>query len=216
VYSNGVRVNGGPLVVESSGGDIIAALRIVPNTYNGNYSEIMGLPQSQVGTTYLFPWYNNNMPPLYTQLRIGNPNMGGSSASVRLYIGNGEKTSGCTSVPPKSYPYSLAPGTAVRVTCPGVNDGPVKVTSTNTVNIVASERVAYLIDNIGIYFSEIMGLPQGRAGKTYLFPWYNNVDFDTQLRFGNVTDPSTGPVATVHVYIGGSQAMYPLWPRSAW
>ncbi len=131
-------VNGGPAVVQSTGGNIVAALRVIPNVYNGSFSEIMGLPQSQVGTTYLFPWYNN--ASLNTQLRIGN--VSGSTASVRLYIGVNEMTSGCTTIPSKLYPYTLAAGTAVRVSCPGVNRGPVRVVGTG--NIVASERVAYL------------------------------------------------------------------------
>jgi hypothetical protein len=188
-------VNGGPAVVQSTGGNIVAALRVIPNVYNGSFSEIMGLPQSQVGTTYLFPWYN--YASLNTQLRIGN--VSGSTASVRLYIGVNEMTSGCTTIPSKLYPYTLAAGTAVRVSCPGVNSGPVRVVGTG--NIVASERVAYLIGNIGTYFSELMGLPEGQLTRTYHLPWYNNLELDTQLRIGNVS----GSPATVHVYIAGQE-----------
>ena len=47
-------------------------------------------------------------------------------------------------------------------------------------------------------FSEMMGLPNSQLDTTYWLPWYNNVDLDTQLRFGNVS----GSTATVHVYIG--------------
>jgi hypothetical protein len=186
-------VNGGPAVVQSTGGNIVAALRVIPNVYNGSFSEIMGLPQSQVGTSYVFPWYNN--ASLNTQLRIGN--VSSTAVTVRLYFGGVEKTTGCTTVPPKSYPYTLLPGTAVRVRCAGVNSGPVRIAANG--NIVASERVAYLIGNTGTYFSELMGLPEGQLSKTYYLPWYNNLELDTQLRIGNVS----GSPTTVHVYMGG-------------
>src|SRR6185503_17906417 len=83
---NGVGMNGGPAVVQSTGGNIVAALRVIPNVYNGSFSEIMGLPQSQVGTSYVFPWYNN--ASLNTQLRIGN--VSSTAVTVRLYFGGVE------------------------------------------------------------------------------------------------------------------------------
>ena len=47
----------------------------------------------------------------------------------------------------------------------------------------------------------MMGLPDSQLNTTYWMPWYNNVDLDTQMRFGNV---SNSP-ATVHVFIGGQE-----------
>jgi hypothetical protein len=47
----------------------------------------------------------------------------------------------------------------------------------------------------------MMALPDGQLNSIYWLPWYNNVDLDTQLRFGNV---SSNP-ATVHVFIGGTE-----------
>ena len=46
-----------------------------------------------------------------------------------------------------------------------------------------------------------MALPNRQLDNTYWLPWYNNVDLDTQLRFGNVS----GTPATVHVWIGGQE-----------
>src|SRR4029079_16486380 len=80
-----------------------------------------------------------------------------------------------------------------------VNDGPVKIMSDQ--NIVAAERVIYKVNNIQTSFTEMMALPDGQLNTTYWLPWYNNVDLDTQLRFGNVS----GSTAHVHVYIGGSE-----------
>jgi hypothetical protein len=32
-------------------------------------------------------------------------------------------------------------------------------------------------------FSEMLGLPNEQLTTAYLFPWYNNVELNTQLRF---------------------------------
>jgi hypothetical protein len=52
------------------------------------------------------------------------------------------------------------------------------------VPIIASERVAYFDGSAWTSFAEMMGFPQSQLTTTFVFPWYNNVDIDTQLRFG--------------------------------
>jgi hypothetical protein len=64
----------------------------------------------------------------------------------------------------------------------GVNNGPVKIESTQ--NIVAAERVIYKVNGVNTSFSEMMGLSNSVLNARYWLPWYNNVDLDTQLRFG--------------------------------
>jgi hypothetical protein len=78
-----------------------------------------------------------------------------------------------------------------------VNDGPVQIVSTQ--NIVAAERVIYMVNGTPVSFSEMMALPNSQLDTVYWLPWYNNVDLDTQLRLGN----AGGSTATVHVTIGG-------------
>jgi Zn-dependent metalloprotease len=189
-------VNNGPVKIESNV-DIVAAERVIykVNGTNTSFTELMALPDSQLNTTYWLPWYNN--VDLDTQLRFGN--VSGSTATVRVYIGGAEMTSGCTSSPSLAYPYVLADGASLRVSCAGVNNGPVKIESTG--NIVAAERVIYKVNGTHTSFSELMALPTGQLDTTYWLPWYNNVDLDTQLRFGNVS----GSTATVRVYIGGAE-----------
>ncbi|MEO7839261.1 MAG: hypothetical protein ABIU06_07915 [Anaerolineales bacterium] len=58
------------------------------------------------------------------------------------------------------------------------------IQSSGNVPIIASERVAHFDGSTWTSFAEMMGLPQSQLTNTYLFPWYNNVDIDTQLRFG--------------------------------
>ena len=53
--------------------NIVAAERVIYNV-NGmptSFSEMMGLPNSQLDTTYWLPWYNNI--DLDTQLRFAVP-----------------------------------------------------------------------------------------------------------------------------------------------
>jgi uncharacterized protein YcfL len=56
-------------------------------------------------------------------------------------------------------------------------------------------------------FSEALGLPANQVTTTYWFPWYNNLDLNTQIRFANL---SSSP-STVTFTIGGvPQAPFPL------
>ena len=63
-----------------------------------------------------------------------------------------------------------------------INGGPVKIVS--NVPIVAAERVIYKVNGSNTSFSEMMALPNSSLDVAYWFPWYNNVDLTTQLRFG--------------------------------
>jgi hypothetical protein len=79
-------------------------------------------------------------------------------------------------------PIYLAAGESTRVSYP-LSNGPVKVQSVGG-NIVASARVAYNDGTAWTSFSEMMGLPNTLLTDTYYFPWYNNLDLNTQVRFG--------------------------------
>ena len=180
--------NDGPVVLQSSGPPIIASLRVVPKSNNGSFSEIMGLPQNQVSPSYFFPWYNN--VGLNTQLRVAN--IGAANTTVTVTIG-GVVRGSC----------NLAPNTSCRVGFASVNTGPVQVTSSGGVPIVASMRILFPKSGVAPFtgFSEVMGLPQSQLGATYHFPWHNNANLDTQLRVANL---SAMP-ASVQVFIGGQE-----------
>src|SRR5689334_20135470 len=152
---------------------------------------MMALPNSQLNTTYWLPWYNN--VDLDTQLRFGN--VSSTVATVHIYIGTDEMTGS---------PFILQPGESARQSFAGINNGPVKIQSDPGVPIVAAERVIYkAVGGIQTSFTEMMALPDSQLNTTYWLPWYNNVDLDTQLRFGNVS----GSTARVHVYISGVQML---------
>jgi hypothetical protein len=164
-------VNGGPVKIQSNQ-NIVASERVIykVNNVNTSYSEMMALPNTQLGATSWLPWYNN--VGLNTQLRIAN--VGDTDGTVHVLIGGKERAGS---------PFPLAKGASAIKSFPGLNSGPVQVTS--DVDIVVAERVIYKgAGNIPASFSEMMGLPAGQLDTTYWFPLYNNVDLSTQLRFG--------------------------------
>jgi mannan endo-1,4-beta-mannosidase len=88
---------------------------------------------------------------------------------------------------------------STRRSLAGINNGPVKITSTALNPMIAAERVIYKVNGVNTSFMEMTGLPNSQLDTTYWLPWYNNVDLDTQLRIANVT----ASPATVTVTIGG-------------
>ncbi len=180
-------VNNGPVKIMNLGSSLLMASERVIYRVNGvntSFSEIMAMPENQLDVSYWMPWYNN--VDLDTQLRIAN--VSSSTAAVHVYIGGAEM---------QGSPFNLAAGASVRKSYAGVNNGPVRIASSQS--IVAAERVIYKVNGVNTSFTEMMGLPAAKLDTTYWLPWYNNVDLDTQLRIANIT----GTPATVHVYIGG-------------
>jgi hypothetical protein len=165
--------NAGPVKILSDHGvPIVVAERVIYKAAGGvntSFSEMMALPDSQLDTIFRLPWYNNI--DLDTQLRFANTT--NTPATVHVFIGEQEM--------PGS-PFTLAAGESTRKSFPGISNGPVKIES--DVEIIVAERVIYKVGGVNTSFSELMGLPNALLDATFWFPWYNNVDLDTQLRFG--------------------------------
>ena len=179
-------VNTGPVEIRNL--DSLASLaagRMIytVNNVNTSFTEIMGLPNSQVDRVYWLPWYNSKT--LDTQLRIAN--VSGATASVRVFIGTKEMGGS---------PFSIPAHTTLRKVFPDIDKGPVKIQSDQ--DIVTSERLIYSVNGANTSFSEMLALPEGQLSGTYWLPWYDNVNFNTQLRFGN----ASGATASVSVFIG--------------
>jgi hypothetical protein len=90
--------------------------------------------------------------------------------------------------------YGLSSVASTRQTFAGTNNGPVHLVSTSNSPLIASQRVIYG----GWSYSEMMGLPIEQLSREYLFPYYNNVAMDSQLRVSNVGGADT----TIKVYLG--------------
>src|SRR6185503_16388827 len=192
-------VNNGPVKVQSMNGiPIVASERVAYSPDGGttwtSHAELMGLPSNQLTSSYTFPWYNNL--DLNSQLRFGN--VGTANTTVTVTIGGMFKGN-----------YTLIPNESKRVSYAGLDQGPVKITSSGNVPIIASMRVAYFNGSAWTSFSEIMGLPSGQLTNSYVFPWYNNLDLNSQLRFGNVGTANTTVTVTIGGVVRGSYNLAP-------
>jgi M6 family metalloprotease-like protein len=117
-------------------------------------------------------------------------NAGSGCADITARIGNANQGR-----------FGLEAGASTRTSFGGIDAGPVTLTSTNGVPLIAAERLIYRVDSVATSFTEMMGLPNSELDNVYYLPWYNNVGLDTQLRFANVSNST----ASVHVYIGGDE-----------
>jgi hypothetical protein len=72
VRLNFAGVNNGPVQLVSDQDIVVAEREIYKvNGVDTSFTELMGLPNSQLDTTYWLPWYNNT--GLDTQLRFATP-----------------------------------------------------------------------------------------------------------------------------------------------
>jgi hypothetical protein len=107
--------------------------------------------------------------------------------------------------------YVIPSGESTRESY-AVNNGPVRITSTNNVSLIAAMRAIWQEPGQRTSYSELMGLPKEQLSSEYWFPWYNNLAvnaMDQQFRFGNADSTPT----TVEVYVGSTLlGSYPLDP----
>jgi glucose/arabinose dehydrogenase len=167
-------VNGGPVRVVSTSGTpvpIVASLRLLYN--NKTFSELMGVPTSQLSNDYWLPYYAN-ISGTDTQIRFTNTHAT-LSTTVNIYLGNN---------PSPVYTKTLLPKTADRINLPsGTTGGPVHIVGTGGVNILAGMRVIYGGNSS---FDELSAYPDALLSAEYWFPFYNhnNVNLDTEARIG--------------------------------
>jgi hypothetical protein len=194
---NFTDIDKGPVKVESNQ-NIVVTERVIYKVSGkaASYSEMLAIPANQVDKIFWLPWYNSKV--LDTQLRIAN--VSPSPASVHVWIGGAEMTGS---------PFSVPVNGTRRLSFPSLDAGPVKIES--DVDIVASERVVYKVQNVPVSFSETMALPNKLVDPVYWLPWYNSKTMDTQVRITNVSTMD----ATVHVRVGGVDVLGSPFPLVA-
>jgi hypothetical protein len=106
--------------------------------------------------------------------------------------------------------YGLQDSTATRGSFTNVDNGPAKISSTNGLPILSSERFIYSFQSSKSY-AEMMGYPDDQLATDYWFTWYNNVSYSTQLRVSNMGSNS----AEVKVYAGSSTTPIDTFTLSA-
>jgi hypothetical protein len=179
--------SGGPVFVDSTNGTpVVSSLRLLYN--NKTFSELVGVPTSQLSNDYWLPYYAN-IPGTDTQIRFTNTDPLLSS-TVNVYLGDNT-----TPV----YTNVLAASSADRFNLPsGTTGGPVHIVGTSGVNILAGMRVIYGGNKS---FDELMAYPTALLDTEYWFPFYNhnNVNLDTEIRIANTSSTDSAPV---EIYIG--------------
>lgn len=198
--SQGIRqsyfLDNGPVKITSpKNTPIIAAIRAIwqESGQRTSYSELMGLPEEQLSGEYWFPWYNNASPTIMDQgFRIAN--VDSTDVTIKVVVGTTELDS-----------FTLNAGASIRKSYPGVDNGPVRIYSTdNTRKIIAAMRVIWQESGQRTSYSEMMGLPVEQLSGEYWFPWYNNLStnsMDQGFRIANVDIADT----TVKVMIGNTE-----------
>jgi hypothetical protein len=157
-------INGGPVrVVSTNGVDIFTSER---TKFGSTFNEVLGYPGDQVHTEFWFTSYDDT--GMITYLVIGNPHPT-DTALVDVYIGGVKKNLA---------PYQIAPGQRLFQRY-GINSGPVRVVSTNGVDVFASERSKYLNS-----FNEILGIADSQLATDYWFTSYDDVGMTTFLVIG--------------------------------
>ena len=198
--ANYAGLDSGPVVVSSSGGvKIIAAMRDAWTPPGGSgiisFVQTMGLPAGQLSDRYYFPAYNN--VTLNEQLRFGN--VGLAETTVTVTIGGVVRGT-----------YLLHPSEQKRVNYAGLDSGPVIVSSSGGVKIIAAIRDAWAPPSRSITsFSQLMGLPASALSTKYYFPAYNNLTLNEQLRFGNVGLADTTVTVTIGGVVRGTYLLHP-------
>jgi bacillolysin len=176
-------VDSGPVKVASTNGiDILAAMRVIWKEpgYRSSYSEMMGLPKEQLSTEYWFPWYNNATSSMDQSFRIAN--MEATSATIEVLVGTTLLDS-----------FTLGVDQSVRKSYAGIDNGPIRIRSTNSKKIIAAMRVIWKEPGYRSSYSELMGLPKEQLSTEYWFPWYNSTataSMDQGFRIANVGSTS--------------------------
>ena len=88
----------------------------------------MGLPKEQLSSEYWFPWYNNATPAMDQSFRIAN--MDTTSETIEVLVGTTLLDS-----------FTLGVDQSIRISYVGIDNGPIRIRSTNSKKIIAAMRV---------------------------------------------------------------------------
>jgi hypothetical protein len=195
-----VGKQGGPVRVVSTNGVPIFASEREFTFPNNSFNESLGYPANQFTTEYWFPWYDSKV--MTNHILVGNTSST-QSAAVSIYIAGALKGN-----------YSIPAKTTATFQYPNLQTGPVRVVSTNGVNIVTSQKT---VSGTQKSYNEVMGYPFNQYTTEYWFPWYDhgypNVFGSNMRTWILVGNPSSSQTAHVQIYIDGvlqsTMAPYP-------
>ena len=119
---------GGPVTV-SSDNPVIGSQRV---KYYSSFNEVAAVPSTAAALTQVFPYYDDISAGVNgDNIHVVNPNA--TQADFTIALGGSCGTGS----------FSLAAHTENYYSCPTGQGGPVTITSTNAVPIIASQRVKF-------------------------------------------------------------------------
>ncbi|MHB8792399.1 MAG: glucosaminidase domain-containing protein [Thermoleophilia bacterium] len=132
----------------------------------GSFNEVAGVPETELATSYTFPWYDS----LAAHGMGGNwilvGNQGSGVARVQIWIGD-------VLVHDPAHPgtpyFDIPEGGRITPSFANTMGGPVRVVSTTGQPLIASQRVLYRDS-----FTEVPGMPVHRLSDSYEFTWYDS------------------------------------------
>ena len=186
-----IGTKGGPVHVVSTNGVIIFTSERVFTYPNNSFNEILGLPANQLTSEYWFPYYDSTS--MSNSIQVSNTS-NTLAASVDIYVGATKKST--DSIPAHS---------SITRSYPNLVGGPVRVVSTNGVQVVTSQTTTSGPNNA---FNEVMGYPFNQFTTDYWFPIYDHsynpgVNTNLMRMWVLVGNPSATLAATVDIYIAG-------------
>jgi hypothetical protein len=197
-----VGLQGGPVrVVSTNNVPIFVSQRVFTSTNNA-FDENLGYPANQFTTEYWFPWYDDvNMSNF---ILVGNTSAS-QTADVDIYISGIKKGS-----------FSIPANSTISHRFNGEIGGPVKIVSTNGVNIVASQKS---ISGPAKSYNEVLGYPSTQFETEYWFPWYDhgypNVTGSKMRTWILIGNPNSTQTAEVDIYINNTlMGHYSIAPLS--
>jgi len=172
-------VMGGPVVVvgyepgsPTTPRNILVSQRVL---WSGNFNEVMGIPASDLGSEYLFTWYDNQSSGAQDWVLVANPSSDRQLAA-EIWIGGQKMTDSATG---DQY-FLVPPGDSVTPRFPGVMNGPVLVRGydaatynpdgqqNTAMTFFTTQRVLF-----GTSFGEMVGYGVSRLASSYHFSWYD-------------------------------------------
>lgn len=182
-----------------SGNEIGSTLGAIYKSNNGGFSfgEVMGIAESELSTTWWFPWYDATSPS-FNWIMVSNPNS--KPVVVEISIA-GTKTS--------DSPHTIPAGDVWAAEYHETLGGPVKVASTDGQKIFASQRTHR--NDVGVQAINVKAISdpelalkspfssQTGLANSWWFPWYDAVR--PTMNWILVGNPGPHP-AIVEIYIG--------------
>ncbi|MHB8793696.1 MAG: hypothetical protein ACYC6O_10225 [Thermoleophilia bacterium] len=178
--------NGAVRVASVNGQELAVSQRAL---YKGSFSEVLAVEYVNLDDEYHFPWYDNTASWGMNGDWICVTNLGGATANVEVTIGGSLATT--MTIPAGGHSEWNSPTP--------LNDGPVKVASTNAQPLLVSQRVIYKET-----FNEVMGIPASKLAAEAWFTWYDN-NSEWGMNGDWIIIANTGAsAANVEITVGGT------------